>query len=688
MLKILLIVGFVIWVSTTIGIIIKDRFNLKEMRFTAPIGFAVLLSILQLFYYPIQLFNLNSFYVHFISFSVFAIVSIISFFYFERVIKQYLNWGFIWVLLSLGLFLIVFYNSSLDLGFADGQMYLNYIAQNISIDQLNNFNLWTGLLGEEFVTVYLFQGYYHFAGSFILMVNSFYTLFGIGSNINNIVIITWGLGSLYSLISSLLIIDIANYIRSKNWVVKNILILFSLFFTNFYYWKTAFAFYGNTWRSLFMAMMIFYFYRMIVESNDKYRYLIGFIFGAALATSSSSLFIGFSILLGFAFYCFVNRHEQAFENTSIIGIPMVLNVLALMYKDFPAVFIFLIIITLAYYGLFKLPLASRYLLQFNRFISKYVYFIFLAFIPLVAISYSFFDMYFWDPEYIWNMNHYFNNHATYDMVKNYLFLHSDWMDNVLNVLRWLGVIVLVLYYRNDKANGYLIKHFLLLLVFFLNPLATSFVSKMFASNVYYRTFESFFNVFTEMILFGALLNLCWNRKFIRSLLVFVLVFIVFFNHYESLILKDKSGQYGFYINAGQVLDPIYKLKPVELEAIKFFQEYIGLNPKESGQVIVISHANGLRTFTPEVYVLFTPRQFYSAWDRVNQEFYQIARMWNGWEERASYIDYGRSCEYLVEYDVDYVINEAWLNFEFNQAIEGCTTILFENHDYKVRKVDK
>ena len=194
MIKILLIVGFVIWVSTTIGIIIKDRFNLKEMRFTAPIGFAVLLSILQLFYYPIQLFNLNSFYVHFISFSVFAIVSIISFFYFERVIKQYLNWGFIWVLLSLGLFLIVFYNSSLDLGFADGQMYLNYIAQNISIDQLNNFNLWTGLLGEEFVTVYLFQGYYHFAGSFILMVNSFYTLFGIGSNINNIVIITWGLG--------------------------------------------------------------------------------------------------------------------------------------------------------------------------------------------------------------------------------------------------------------------------------------------------------------------------------------------------------------------------------------------------------------------------------------------------------------------------------------------------------------
>ena len=688
MLKILVIVGLVMWVSTTVGIILQDRFNLLNVRFTAPLGFAALLSILQLFYYPIQLFNLNSFYIHLVSLLVFTIVSFLSIFYFKRIIKQYLRWDSVWILLSFGMFLLVFYNSSLDLGFADGQMYLNYIAQNISIDQLNKFNLWTGLVGNEFVTVYLFQGYFHFAGSFILMVNSFHNIFGIGSYIDNIVVVIWGLGSIYSLVSGLLIIDIANYIKTRNLTIKNILIFFSLFYTNFYYWKTAFAFYGNTWRSMLMAMMIFYFYRLIKEGNENYRYVIALIFGAALASSSSSLFIGFSILLGIAFYYFKNSDNKAFENTSIIGIPMVLYVLAVTNKDHPFVFKILITISVVYYGLFMSKRISKYLLVFNHFISKYVNLIFLGLIPLIAITYSLLDMYVFDQEYIWNMSHYFNNHATYDMVKNYLFLYSDWMDNSLNVLRWLGVALLVLYHRKDKADSYLINHFLLLAVFFLNPLTTSFISKMFASNVYYRAFESFFNVFTEMIIFATLLNHFWNSKPIKYLLMIILIVIVLFNHYESLILKDKAGQYGYYISTGQDLDPIYKLKPAELEAAKYFKELMWDNDDQVGQVKVVSHVNGLRTFTPEVYVVFTPRQFYSSWDRIDQDFYQVARMWNGWEDRPLDIDYSKSCDYLVKYDIDYVINEAWLNFEFNESIKSCTTILFENYDYKVRKVNK
>jgi len=61
---------------------------------------------------------------------------------------------------------------------------------------------------------------------------------------------------------------------------------------------------------------------------------------------------------------------------------------------------------------------------------------------LIAIVFSFIDMNL-DPNYPWNLNHYFNNHANYDMVKNYLFLYSDWMDNGLNVLRWIGVLLLI-----------------------------------------------------------------------------------------------------------------------------------------------------------------------------------------------------------------------------------------------------
>ena len=233
MLKIFIIVALIIWLSTTAGTLLRDRFNLQNMKYTAPLGFAAILFGLQMLYYPVQLFNLPSLYIHLITLGVFVSLLIVSLFFIVKNIKQYLTIDSLWLVLSVTLFFIVFYNSAIDITYADGQMYLNYIAQNISIEELNNFNLWTGLVGEEFVTVYLFQGYFHFAGSFILMVNSFHNIFRLGGYIDNIVILIWGLGALYAIISGLLIIDMANYIKTKSPVIKHTLIFFSLFFTNF-----------------------------------------------------------------------------------------------------------------------------------------------------------------------------------------------------------------------------------------------------------------------------------------------------------------------------------------------------------------------------------------------------------------------------------------------------------------------
>ena len=687
MIKIFFVVGFILWLSTTVGNIVANKFNLDNITYKAPLGFALILFTLQLLYYPIQLFNLSSFWIHFLTFTLFSVIFIFSFTTFKLNIKQYLRFDTLWFLLYLGIFLWVLYKSALDITYADGQMYLNYIAQNIDNPNLNNFNLWTGLVGSEFVTVYLFQGYYHFAGSFILFVNSFYTYSGIGGNIDNIVISVWGLGTLYAVISGLLIIDMANYIKTKNDYIKHIAIFFSIFYVNFYYWKTAFAFYGNTWRSLFMAMMIYYFYRLVKENNPNYRYLIAIIFGASLAASSSSLFIGFSILLGIAYYYYSVENSKAFQDTSIIGLPMVMFVLAVVYKDHIKVLPYLLILTIVYYSTFKIKQVEKYITYFNKFISKYHKIIFLVIIPFIAIVYSFIHMFYLEPDYIWSLRHYFNNHANYDMVKNYFFMYSNNVDNIVTSLRWAGLLIVVLIYRNDNGNKYLLRHFLLLAVFFLNPLTTSFISKMFASNVYYRAFESLFNVFTEMLLIVSIFNYFWSRKFIRYLLTGLVLFVVLFSHYDSLFNKSGLSQYGLFIREGETIDPIYKLKPLEIEAIRAFKNIVKENV-DNEQITIVSHADGLRTFIPEIYVVFTARQHWSSWDRIDQDFYQVAMNWHGWEVRNENIDYSKSCEYLVKYDIDYVINEVWYNFEFNNAIEQCTYVLFENYEYKVRKVIK
>ena len=220
------------------------------------------------------------------------------------------------------------------------------------------------------------------------------------------------------------------------------------------------------------------------------------------------------------------------------------------------------------------------MLAFNQFIGKHANIIFIVILPLIAIVFSFIDMNF-DPNYPWNLNHYFNNHANYDMVKNYLFLYSDWMDNGLNVLRWIGVLLLIMKINKDSGDEYLLRHFLILTVFFLNPLTTSFISKMFASNVYYRAFESLFNVFTEMLLFSIILNMLWNKGVLRVLVSSFLVIVVLYSQFDSLVLANPSSAYGYYVNEGKTVLPLYKIRSGELDVIKAFEnEIVNLEPRD------------------------------------------------------------------------------------------------------------
>lgn len=687
MLKVFFVVALTIFISSGYGIFVNKFLNLKEKSYSAPIGFASLLFTLQIFYYPIQLFNQNSLFIHIISTIIFFILTVYSFYNIKSIIKQFLNLRTILIFITFTFFLYVFYNMSISIPRADGQMYLNYIAQNVDAKQLNLFNLWTGLEGSEFVTIYLFQGYYHFGSFLIKFVNAFSSILGIGSKIDYIVISIWGLGSIYSIISTLFIINVVDYFKYKSRLISYILLFFTLFYTNFYYWKVAFAFYGNTFRSLFMAMMIFYLFKLIRESEEKYLYLASIIFGASIAASSSSLFIGFSILIGIAYHFYKENNIYAFQHTSYIGLPMVIYVLAIVFKDYNQYFVFLFIFTVLYYMLHKNKLFERYLTIMNRYISKHVNLIFLIIIPLIAITYSFIDMNI-HPEYPWNLYHYFNDHAAYDMVKNYLFLHSNWVDNLLNLLRWISVFVLLIKYRKEKGYNYIFNHFVILVIFFLNPLTTSFISRMFASNVYYRAFESFFNVFTETILFGIILNEIWNKKFLRYMVALVLIVCVFYSQYGSLILKDPKNLYGYYIKDGVNVLPLYKIKNSELDVIRAFEKELDGKFENNKQVTVVSHVDGLRTFLPRVYQVFTARQYWSAWDRIDQDFYEVARLWYGWEERTKNIKYSKTCLYLVEYNIDYILNEIWENDEFDRALNDCTSVIYENYEFKLRKVIK
>lgn len=686
MIKIAFVVLFTIWISTAYGLLIERLLKLKNpLFFHAPLGFAALLVSLQLFYYPVQLLNLSSLWIHTITSIIYLLLFLFSLTIVSKIIKDFLRFETIWVIVSTLVFLIIFYYSSISIEHADAQMYLNYIAQNVDIDNLNLFNLWTGLVGDEFVSVYLFQGYYHFGSFLIKFVNSFNEYLHIGGKIDYILISMWGLGSLYSIISGLAVINFIKIFKFKNIYILFAVAFFALFFTNFYYWKTVYSFYGNTYRSILMAMMMFYLYMWNKHEDSNYKYLAMIVFGAAVTASSSSLFIGFSLLFGSAYYRLVERKDNVIIDSSYVGFFMVLYVLAMLYKDHLSLFVILFPVTILYYMFHKLSLIQNSLHHFEFFLNKYHKVIFLVLIPFLAIIFSIWstlnDIY-----YPWNMFHYFGDHSGYDMVKNYIFLHSDWIDNSLNVLRWLGIFILFFKYKEESGVRYLLAHYLILAVFFLNPLTTSFISKAFASNVYYRLFETLFNAFSEILILTYLLNYLWSKKTLTILLSSSLIFVVLFSHYKSYYLEDTSSLYGFYKKDGHNVDHLYKVTPNELEVIqKFVEEYNGLDINHK-QVAIISHVEGIRTFLPNVYQVFTARQYWSVWDRIDQDLYAVAREYYGWEKSPMGLDYKQSCPLILKYEIDYIINEKWENYQFDEAINECSLSFFENNDYRIRRV--
>lgn len=149
MIKIGIVVLLVLFISSAYGISLNKRINYKLNDFVTPVGFALLMMLLQIAYYPAMLFNLPSTYEHIVSIVVFAIGIYIGIKNIKMVIEEYNKKRSLIILASFALFIFVFYQCYIDIAFSDSQMYLNYMSQNINTDHINLFHLWTGETGKN-----------------------------------------------------------------------------------------------------------------------------------------------------------------------------------------------------------------------------------------------------------------------------------------------------------------------------------------------------------------------------------------------------------------------------------------------------------------------------------------------------------------------------------------------------------
>jgi len=212
MIKIFLFVILTIFVSLSFGVLLNKKFAFQNNDFVTPIGFAGLMATLQILYYPMQIFNLSSYYRDILTTLVFILLLIYAFINLKEIKNILFQRRNLLIVFTTLFFVFVFYKVSVSINFGDAQMYLNYMSQNIRNDHVNLFNIWTGKLGQEWDSIYLYQGFYHFGSYSAYMINFFNTNFGLGAFVENIAIEIWGLSLIYSIVSSMIIYNIINYL--------------------------------------------------------------------------------------------------------------------------------------------------------------------------------------------------------------------------------------------------------------------------------------------------------------------------------------------------------------------------------------------------------------------------------------------------------------------------------------------
>lgn len=684
MLRIILFVLVFMLINTAIGIETSKYVDIKENKFSTVIGFVVFLCALQILYYPAQIFNLSFNYIIVASVLLLLIGMYFLISNFKEVKEELLNKKTLIVLISVIIFSFVSSNTFIDIEFSDAATYLNYIAQNININKLNMFNPVTGLKGHEWDIYYLYQGWYHFGAFLCWLINANVYVLNMGSYVANITVSIWALGLIYSFISSFFIVDLLEYFNFKDKISKYVIGIYLLFYANFYYWKIAFSFYGNTFRALLGAILIFLIYRWFKEEKEEIKLLFPIVITAGLSFTSSFLFIAFVIMFSLAIYLFMIKKEKTIYDMFTFVFPMAFYGIIMFGKVYPVILIGgIIFLLLIYVGrLFKPIRRSMYYLDdfFFKHINKIAFVLFPIFLGVVS-----FYLNFMVDGFIPTYSHFFEDHQNYDMIKDYYFIYSNLLDNVFNVIRWTGIIFIV--FKSKSVEDKFIKVMILItLVILLNPLFISAIALAITGIVYYRMVEVVFNPFTEILMFIAVYKLIDFNKISKNVLNSVIVIVVLLGNVFSFV-DNKSGLYTFYINGGKETTPLEKISQNEIQAIYELSKLVKEDNNENGVFVVVSQTSALRTYMPNAYQIFTSRDNYYVEARLDETFYHIAKRHYPWIDDGIVPQYELTCGFLQEsYGITYVLLEYWENSEFDKASDPCTETYFTGSHYKVKKV--
>lgn len=482
---------------------IRKRMRVNHPDYASPVGAAFLFSVLELFYMPVMLLHLSSSWIRTVTLVVFSFCFVLTLLEYKETFHALWKPRSLYFLILI--FLLLFVLARYDRFISDlSELQVMALNADTAHCQLGDMRL---------------QGYALFGSTILYFSNMDITRLGIVLTLYT------------SCIGAMLVLNIIQSFSLKNPWFRFTLILFFIFYEGFSGWRLTEGVSGEEWRLLFIALFIFTVYKWLKNDAQEYRKYIPFILMAGLFTNNGFLMISIELIYCTMVYLLHIQKIRSLYDTITFLFPVVIYLSAWLtsYTHAGAAVLLAVYCVLMGRRHFHKPYLR--IIKAENFLIAYNVRIFYIAIPVIFLVGTFILRFFvpgYGIQYGYYI-HYFSHHY----VNGFLFPKGDFIDIILDIFRWAGLIVFLVNGRSIEDR--MVKNiFLCMLVFFVNPLCMGMLLEITGLDMYAGAFEILFNPFTEAITFVYIYRLFEWTVIGQWILELVLVFAVLFGHLASL----------------------------------------------------------------------------------------------------------------------------------------------------------
>lgn len=569
----------------------------------------------------------------------------------------------------------------------DSVFYLSMVMENSFSPTIGKFLPFSGRVINDFNVLYDFQSYYHFHSMLTKVARD--TFFSSVETMTPFYF--WNASFLYYYCLGLTTFNaITLFVKKKKVLPILAIVLFVMvLFTN--YFNIAFAYYGNTLKTLAAANILLCIYLMFKYKAYSILWLLTFLFGGLIACSSSGFFMSVFLYVALLFALIFNniKNGKIYFGLSVAALPIA--IMASIYFQYGGLITpsptlsLLVLVAYVIFVLFCFSLRFFKKKGMTALLSLGKGIFYAILIGLIGISVLFQGK--MESGYFY----FFLPHSRGDMTLDY-FTFNNFQGIVRNLLIY-GLFIWAFINLKNKDKGFK-SVILILLVLFLNPLVCPAVFTLMTNVVYCRAFELLINpvviVLFMSYIFSSDLKIQGFDQILAGCIAIVSLFFVFTN---------VTKLYTSYLKPSITYDPIARVTTGESEIYDFLnKEFDELEEKP----LVISQDIALKGYVRNLELVFDANDYRSAPIYEDHSIPAPSELMNIFFPRDYFKqeiwntepDYSQACPLVKSNEVDYLVMSQKVTIDddgdgtyapFWLSVRACSKEIFKNDEYVVLK---